>query len=398
MTTTETTPQAAAPSLGSHTVTVLLVDDQAMIGEAVRRMLEGETDIRFHFCQDPTRAMAMAAEVAPTIILQDLVMPEIDGLTLVRFFRANEKTRDVPLIVLSTKEDPRVKAEAFALGANDYLVKLPDRIELLARIRHHSRGYINLLERNEAMRALMAELGEAAQYVRGVLTPPLPEGPIQVDWRYIPCTSLGGDAFGYHFLDDDHFAFYLLDVCGHGVGAALLSVSVMNVLRSKTLPNIDFKVPAQVLGALNETFPMDKQGGKFFTIWYGVFNKATRVLTFAAGGHPAALLRRLGGEQPAPTESLANRNVIIGFLPIMKFSQSEVTIDGPARIYLFSDGVYEISKPDKTTGSYDDLVEFMKTPPVPGTSDLDRLLEHDRTLYGNPILEDDFTILEITME
>jgi len=139
----------------SHGITVLLIDDQAMIGEAVRRMLSGENDITFHFCNDPAAALQTAAQVAPTIILVDLVMPDIDGLTLVRFFRANQVTRDIPLVVLSTTEDPKVKASAFERGANDYMVKLPDRLELIARIRHHSMGYINLLDKNEAFKALL---------------------------------------------------------------------------------------------------------------------------------------------------------------------------------------------------------------------------------------------------
>ena len=141
-------------ALTEHRITVLLVDDQHMIGEAVRRMLAPEHDIDFHFCQDPTRAIKVANEIHPTVILQDLVMPEIDGLTLVRYYRANIATKDVPLIVLSSKEEALTKAEAFALGANDYLVKLPDRLEILARIRYHSRGYINLLQRNEAQTQL----------------------------------------------------------------------------------------------------------------------------------------------------------------------------------------------------------------------------------------------------
>ncbi len=215
-------------SLTEHPITVLLVDDQAMIGEAVRRMLAGEKDIRFHYCSDPAQALKMAAEVRPTVILQDLVMPEIDGLTLVKFFRANPATRDIPMIVLSSKEEPKIKAEAFGLGANDYMVKLPDRIEVIARIRYHSKGYINLLERNEAHQAMVEsqkqlaeELAEAATYVRSLLPAPLAE-EIRTDWRFITSTSLGGDSFGYHWLDADHFAMYLLDVSGHGVGAALL--------------------------------------------------------------------------------------------------------------------------------------------------------------------------------
>ncbi|QTA83953.1 Two component system response regulator receiver and adenyl cyclase domains-containing protein [Desulfonema limicola] len=143
------------PVLKEHRITVLLVDDQKMIGESVRRMLTGEKDIDFHYCQDPTQAIKAANQISPTVILQDLVMPEMDGLRLVRYFRANPPTREVPLIVLSGEEDARIKAEAFALGANDYMVKLPDHREVIARIRYHSKGYINLLERNEAYKALL---------------------------------------------------------------------------------------------------------------------------------------------------------------------------------------------------------------------------------------------------
>lgn len=149
-------------TLHSHRITVLLVDDQPMIGEAVRRMLAPEHDIDFHFCQDPTKAIKMANRIRPTVILQDLVMPEIDGLTLVRYYRANPETMDVPLIVLSSKEEAHTKAEAFALGANDYLVKLPDRLEVVARVKYHSKGYINLLERNEAQ----AQLEKANRLIR----------------------------------------------------------------------------------------------------------------------------------------------------------------------------------------------------------------------------------------
>ena len=151
----ETMTDGGGVTLTKHRIKVLLVDDQAIIGEAVRRMLAAEEDIDFHYCKDATQAIKMANGISPTVILQDLVMPEIDGLMLVRYFRANPGTRDVPLIVLSGKEEPVTKAEAFAVGANDYLVKLPDRLEVIARIRHHSKGYINLLERNEAFNALL---------------------------------------------------------------------------------------------------------------------------------------------------------------------------------------------------------------------------------------------------
>jgi two-component system chemotaxis family response regulator WspR len=133
---------------------VLLVDDQAMIGEAVRRGLSNEENIDFHFCSDPHQAIAQAVRIKPTVILQDLVMPGLDGLSLVREYRNHPATKDIPIIVLSTKEDPLIKSAAFSAGANDYLVKLPDTIELVARIRYHSRSYMTLLQRDAAYRAL----------------------------------------------------------------------------------------------------------------------------------------------------------------------------------------------------------------------------------------------------
>ena len=135
----------------SRNIVVLLIDDQRIIGESVRSMLESESDIVFHFCQNPTEAVAKALEVQPTVILQDLVMPELDGLELVRRFRVEKGLAAVPLIVLSGTEEAEVKAEAFALGANDYMVKLPNALEVIARIRYHSQAYINLLEREDAM-------------------------------------------------------------------------------------------------------------------------------------------------------------------------------------------------------------------------------------------------------
>ncbi|MCO6057065.1 diguanylate cyclase [Pseudomonas sp. MOB-449] len=135
-------------------VMVLLVDDQAMIGETVRRALMAEPGIDFHFCSDPLQAVSLALQLKPTVILQDLVMPGVDGLSLLAEYRAVPALHDVPIIVLSTKEEPTVKSAAFAAGANDYLVKLPDAIELVARIRYHSRSYVTLLQRDEAYRAL----------------------------------------------------------------------------------------------------------------------------------------------------------------------------------------------------------------------------------------------------
>jgi two-component system, NtrC family, sensor kinase len=147
------------PQLQSPPITVLLIDDQAIVGEVVRRSLASQPDITFHYCSDPTQAIAMALAIGPTVILQDLIMPDVDGLMLLRWFRQTPQTAHIPMIVLSNKEDALMKAEAFTSGANDYLIKLPDPIELVARIRYHSQAYNNF-------QALLTSTNTAQQQAR----------------------------------------------------------------------------------------------------------------------------------------------------------------------------------------------------------------------------------------
>lgn len=147
----EDCPATEAPTCR---VRVLLVDDQRIIAAAVHRLLQGEADIDFHWTAHGADALAQARAWKPTVVLQDLVMPDIDGFEVVQQFRRDEEMQHVPIVVLTSKDDPQLKAQGFATGANDYLVKLPDQVELLARLRYHSAAYVRLLERNEAFRAL----------------------------------------------------------------------------------------------------------------------------------------------------------------------------------------------------------------------------------------------------
>jgi sigma-B regulation protein RsbU (phosphoserine phosphatase) len=389
---------ATLPTPG-HRARVLLIDDQRMVGEAVRRLIASEPDIEFEFCQDPEQALAAAERFAPTVILQDLVMPGIDGLTLVERFRASAFSRDIPMIVLSSQEDPVVKADAFARGANDYLVKLPDRVEVLARVRYHSRAFQLLKERNAAFealaasqRALAAELAEAADYVKSLLPAPL-TGPIEVRWDFEACSSVGGDSFGYFWIDDDHFAAYLLDVCGHGVGAALLSVSVMNTLGGRTLRNADARVPEQVLASLNEVFPMERHNNMYFTIWYGVFNRTTRQLRYASAGHPPALLFGDAGPAAQP-QQLSIPGLPIGCMDDMIYDGSKVTVPPGGRLYLFSDGVYEVRLLEDREMTLDDFIPIIAQPP----SAADGLVAVRTAVgvrQGRMNFDDDFSLVEL---
>jgi phosphoserine phosphatase RsbU/P len=379
-------------------IRVLLVDDQAIIGEGIRKMLANEDDISFHFCSDPAQALEMARRVKPTVILQDLIMPEIDGLLLVKFYRANSDTRDVPLIVLSSKEEPGIKAQAFALGANDYLVKLPDKLELLARVRYHSNSYIRLLQRNAAYAALaesrrhMAEEIEAgARFLFSLLPAPAAE-PVYLDWRYIPCTNLAGDAFGYDWIDDDHLMLYMLDVAGHGIASALLSVSIMNVLRSRSLPDTDFRIPGKVLGALNRNFRSEDYGEKFYTIWYGVYRRSDRQLFWSGGGHPDAFLFE-PATAPQP-HRLESTGPLMGVLEWDDFETISRPVAPNSRLYIYTDGCHEIHLTNGTEWPFEDFVTYMSTWPDAESSIMDRLLWHVRELRGSTLLDDDYSIIE----
>ena len=147
-------PSPTIIEAGGRRHRVLVVDDQQLVGRSVEQLLAGWDDVSVHFYQTAAAALAAAREIRPTVILQDLVMPDIDGAEMVRRYRALPETEHVPVIMLSAVEEPAVKAELLASGASDYLVKLPDRLELAARVRLHSEAHARLVERNAAFAAL----------------------------------------------------------------------------------------------------------------------------------------------------------------------------------------------------------------------------------------------------
>ena len=393
----------APPSLSnsSDRPVVLLVDDQLIIGEAVRRILAPEKDIEYHFCQKGQEALATAARLKPTVILQDLIMPDADGLDLVRGYRQQEESRLTPLIVLSSKEEGATKAEAFARGANDYIVKLPDPVELVARIRYHARGYLSLLQRNEAFEALRknqallaAELAKAAEYVRSILPEPL-KGDLPIDWRFVPSASLGGDCFDYFWIDDDHLAIYLLDVCGHGVGPALLGVSAMNSVRSAGSGGADLRDPSSVLARLNTLFPMIQHGGMFFTIWYGVYRRSTRTISYSGGGHPPALL--VSPRTQAPLEERIKQlecpGPPMGVAPDLPFETLQAHVEPGSSILIYSDGAIEVFVEARKLWGVEGLIRFLAEHDATQPACLDDLHVAVRAMTGSDVLADDFSII-----
>lgn len=255
-----------------------------------------------------------------------------------------------------------------------------------------------LLDRNEVLKQLSHELSDATGYVKTVLPQPITSGPLLTDWRFIPSLSLGGDSFGYHWIDEDYFAMYLLDVSGHGWSAALLSVSVINVLRSHALPDTDFRDPQQVLFALNNTFPGEQHNDMFFTIWYGVYNLSSRQMAYASGGHPPALLFYDSSNEQLKVNQLRTPNFVIGGRRDAVYQGKTQLINRPSRLYVFSDGVFDITKIDGSIWGFNKFLEFMTKTFNAEHSVLEGILDYARGISQKEEFDDDFTILEIFFE
>jgi hypothetical protein len=234
------------------------------------------------------------------------------------------------------------------------------------------------------------DLERAGRYVAALLPPPIPDGPVRADWRFLPSANVGGDGFGYGWLDDRRFAMWLLDVSGHGAGSALLAASVMNVLRARSLPGVDFADPASVLTVANQRFQMDSHGGLYFSIWYGVYDVATRLLGFGcAGQHPAFLL---AGDAPQP---LWVKSPAIGLAPDFAYRRAELALPPRARLHLFSDGAFEIATPDGRQLGIRDFLPHLAAPPLDGLPEPERLLRVVRGLARPGPLDDDVSLLTL---
>jgi phosphoserine phosphatase RsbU/P len=369
---------------------VLIVDDTAENIHLLMNLLKDEYAIVA--AKDGEKALKLIqGQNPPDLILLDIMMPGMDGYAVCRRLKEDERTREIPVIFITALSEAEDEARGLNLGAVDYITKPFNPAIVKARVRNHLalREAYQALEKSQ--RALAAELVLAADYVMSLLPEPLVEGSIITQWRFIPTSRLGGDIFGYHFLDEDHFAFYLLDVCDHGVGPALLSVQALNALRSETLPRVDFHDPGQVLAKLNETFQMDRHNDLYFTMIYAVYNQSRRRLRFANAGHPPALLRPPGG---ALVEIVKN-NPMIGVMPESIYAYDEVEVAPGSQLFAYSDGVYEVRKPTGDYWSFSEFKEFMSGLLPSNRSEIDVLLEYIRTLGSSDLLEDDFSMVKV---
>jgi serine phosphatase RsbU (regulator of sigma subunit) len=247
----------------------------------------------------------------------------------------------------------------------------------------------------ERSQALQKDLLKATKYVFSLLPPPLNDGPIRTEWRLVPSAGLGGDAFGYYWLDPQTFVFYLIDVSGHGVGAAMHSVTVLNVLRQRALPGVDFHNPAEVLASLNNRFQMETHNGMYFTMWYGVYRPETRMLVYGSAGHNPSYLVPADRSAAEPVGMPA---LMIGAMPDVAYTVAERAVPPGSKLFVFSDGAFEIVTKDDQRWALADFLPLLTAPPVQGTCEVDRIHHAVTAAARSGPFDDDFSLMVLTFQ
>ena len=377
---------------------ILIIDDDPTIRMTLQRFLKSQ-NYDVVVAKDGEEGLAKARELHPSLIICDWMMPIIDGLEVCRQIKSNVELANIYLILLTARDQEVDLVRGLEMGADDFLSKPPRINELRARVRAGLRLYHATEEIQRQKRLIEQELSQASEYVRSLLPAPL-TGNISIQSSFLPSTQLGGDSFDYFWLDGDRLALYLLDVSGHGVGSALLSVSVLNLMRTRSLRHsqtsqdiTNFYCPSEVLTDLNNTFQMTVHNEMYFTIWYGVYNKRTHQLVYASGGHPPAVL--ISNEEIPKIKLLKTTGLPIGMMPDVTYQEQVCEIDTDSRLYLFSDGVYEISQEDDSIWGFNSLIDTFIRIPSDRQSRIDYILTCVKEAANNKPFEDDLSLLEV---
>ena len=324
---------------------LLVVDDNEMNRDMLSRRLQ-KRGYEVTCAEDGQQALDLIGERSFDLVLLDIMMPGIDGNEVLRKVRENCSPADLPIIMATAKDDTDDIVNSLKLGANDYVTKPLDFPVVMARVRTQ----LALKTANDALRSAHERMKrdlDAAARVQQALLPAadLDGDAIHFSWLYRPCDELAGDSLSFFRIDERFVAMYIVDVSGHGVPAALLSVAVAhNLTRAgrQTDSGSDAAArPAEVATRLNAMFPMEKNAGRYFTMAYGVFDTIENRLSYVCAGHPGPLLVRSDGSR----EFLDHPGLPVGIVPDPEYADSAVQLQPGDRIFFYSDGLNEEMNP-----------------------------------------------------
>ena len=371
---------------------ILIIEDDVLIRKLLKKMLQNQ-GYEVIEAGSGEEGLAKLYLFYPTLILCDWELPGVSGLTICQKVKADPKLSLIYFILLTAHNTPEYHIQGLDSGADDFLTKPIQMAELSARVRAGLRLHQSLQEQYRLTQVLQAEMAEAADYVRSLMPPPM-SGTVNIQSQFLPSQQLGGDCFDYRWLDDDWLAIYLLDVSGHGLGSALLSVSVQNILRTQVLPDVNFYQPGLVLTALNEAFATETSE-RYFTIWYGVYDRQRRLLFYASAGHPPAIL--LSGDATNPqVQHLRTPATPIGMFPEIRYTSQFCKVEPDSTLYLFSDGIYELQQPDQTIWRLEDWIVFLRTHHHAQTQlSPQQLVEQVQAAHQGQEFKDDCSLLQI---
>jgi sigma-B regulation protein RsbU (phosphoserine phosphatase) len=254
-------------------------------------------------------------------------------------------------------------------------------------------------------RRMRRDLEAAAKVQRALLPTSLPDFPdAEFAWAFRPCQELAGDILGVVGLDERHAGLYVLDVSGHGVAAALLSVSVRHFLSPvatptallrRTVPRsqgVRLVSPGEVLEELNRQFPMEPSTGQFFTLVYGILDLERGELRYVSAGHPPPLHMPMNRQAAYLTAS----GFPVGIVSDAQYPESTISLTQGDRLYFYSDGVPEAFNEQGAQFGADRLrCELESSRGLPLQRSLDALLATLARWTGTDRPVDDVSVLGV---
>jgi len=375
---------------------ILIIDDDRPIQMFLKRILEKQ-GYQVITASTGEEGILRTLDSPPALIICDWIMPGLSGIEVCNIIKKDPKLSTTFFILLTSLDSVADRVKGLDAGADDFISKPIEHNELQARVRAGLRLHQLSQDLQTQKLLLETELAEATEYVKSLL--PLPvNNPLSIQFTFLPSRQLGGDCFDYNWLDADTLAIYLLDVAGHGLKATLPSISVLNLLRSRALKDLNYYQPSEVLAALNNTFQMNYQNDKYFTIWYGVYNRVSRQLTYSSAGHPPAII--LSGNSPTHTEvkRLKTPGMPVGMFPEAKYTDAYCQIEKPSILYIFSDGAYEITQSNGTLWSLEGFIQILISLQYSVDNQLDYILDYLINLNSKETFEDDLSILQVKFD